>query len=247
MRAPLVLLVTLVLGATPAAAITVFNNGSAPPNPANVIDHDIFSDEHVYVNDFRCFASFPCANPGAPTTLAIVAGGVVMNAEARNRSTLIIAGGAVLDDVFMDEMGHVLISAGLIGDDLFARDVVMEGGEVAGEVSVSQLGRMRWSGGQIGGRITLFVDSLLEVVGTGFAINGLPVPYGDTNGLALPPPNPDLTRTLTGVLSSGEAFEVDFIDSGPSAVLFLVSVPEPSAACLALAALVALRRRSRPR
>lgn len=229
-----------------ARAYVVYNNGLAPPNSANVIDHGIFADEYVYVNDHGCAASFACASPGAPTTVSIVAGGMVGSAEARNRSILLLDGGTVFEDVFMEELGSVVFSAGLIGDDLFARDVTMTGGRVAGDVSVAQAGSMRWSGGQIDGRVTLFFDTLFEVVGSGFAINGMPVPYGDPLGLALPPPNPDFTRTLSGFLASGEAFEMDYLDPGPSAVLLLVAAPEPGAALLvavALAASVALRPR----
>ena len=100
--APVSTLILGVYGVANAVPI-VINNGSAPPNAANVIDvADDYSDDSVYVRNVGCQPGWPavfphdlCPSPGAPTEVEIVTGGEARYLLAYDSSTIEITGGTV--------------------------------------------------------------------------------------------------------------------------------------------------------
>jgi hypothetical protein len=290
------LFVSLLL-ATPVGAAPiqlVINNGLAPPDPANVIDadYDPFLFD-VFVRNVGCGSSFPldapCDQPGAPTRVALVAGGVINEIlavfdtsvlEVTGGSTLLLRafdgstlllrggtvtntlqtggsayvsitggsveqfsypgesslvdveggtlarilptgesltllrGGSVTDYVAASGFATVKMSAGTVGTFLAAFTsgrVELCGGSVGGELSTNELGSVLWSGGAVGGLVVADGSSTITIEGTGFAIDGVPVPDG---------PLPDQTgtvcgtRVLSGTLASGEPFANPFAHDG---------------------------------
>jgi hypothetical protein len=75
----------------------LINNGSAPPDPANVIDYDT-SPDSVYVRNVGCGVSDPngpCSAPGDPTTVGVVDFGYVPHLHVLDSSATIMTGGNV--------------------------------------------------------------------------------------------------------------------------------------------------------
>jgi hypothetical protein len=88
----------LVLPLAAQAADVVINNGLAPPNPANVIDHH--TSDAVYVRNVGCppgwpttNASDPCPSPGAATEVLIAEGGEVSGLHVHDSSIAAIESG----------------------------------------------------------------------------------------------------------------------------------------------------------
>jgi hypothetical protein len=76
---------------------------------------------------------------------------------------------------------------------------------------------------------------LIEIIGSGFAVDGIPVAFGDVSGLS---------GTLTGLLLSGELLSNTF-ERANGGVIRLVAVPEPATGLILGAGLIALAARTR--
>ena len=77
---------------------------------------------------------------------------------------------------------------------------VVAGADIGNRIRIYQTSVVRLRGGAIGsGEIFAFDSSLVEIAGSGFAVEGLPVPHGDLTGRK---------GRLTGVLESGEPLDV---------------------------------------
>jgi hypothetical protein len=128
---------------------------------------------------------------------------------------------------------------------VFASRVHLRGGRVGGELAGNDSAALVWSGGVVEGRLKPYGSATLTVLGSGFAVDGVPV--GD--GLL-----PAQEGILSGTLASGEAFATGFchdgcIDEFLNPVTGRIRVPEPSGGLggAAAVALAALRRRPRLR
>jgi hypothetical protein len=76
------------------AAVVVINNGLDCSSPGNVIDHDGYQSDNVYVQNVGCDGTveYPCAFPRDPTEVCLVDGGIVDYLNAFESSTITIAG-----------------------------------------------------------------------------------------------------------------------------------------------------------
>lgn len=157
-------------------------------------------------------------------------GGRVARVLPAGASRFVLARGAVEDHVAASGAGRIVVSSGTIGTFLAGFDaasVRLRGGAVGGPLSANgALVAAIWSGGTVGGDVLADGGSTLLVQGSGFAVDGTPVPDGplpSQSGLVCG------TQVLTGT----------------------IVVPEPGRAIAGLAVLAALsaveRRRSRAR
>ena len=214
-------------------------------------DNDINFDLHqwqLYVNNVGCWTSAPCDDTGDPTTVALVAGGLLQAVDSRDSSTFVLDGGTVLGDLYAGEYGNFEIisgeAKGTIADEGYG-SVVISGGTVDGGVG-SRVGSVVVTGGTVENGITtgaslrvsggsiqgdLIVDGIAEIDGSGFAVNGVPVAFGDVSAT---------TGVLTGVLASGDPLSVSFYRSGFSTLgqIQLVDVPEPQTLTLVAGTIV---------
>ncbi len=114
----------------------------------------------------------------------------------------------------------------------------LTGGTVGGAVEAHQSGVVRINGGSIAGPLrsfdTGFLQSLIEVRGTGFAVDGVPISDGP---LTAP------SGRLTGTLTSGDPIDVNFEHLGANGAQGLITVPEPTSLAPALLALMFVARR----
>ncbi len=158
-------------------------------------------------------------------------------------SELNISGGSI-EDLSASSESQIDIAGGSI--DLlttFDSRIVMKSGEV-GTVQLFGRSSMLLSGGRVGnsGRADFNISgrSELEVVGTHFLLDGLPIPGLDSPGDTVILESRG-GAGLTGSLADDTDFRLrlrqEFID--PNATLRITLIPEPSSVSLASAALVA--------
>lgn len=236
-------LALVVLTVGPAGATTfVIDNGSAPPDPANVISAVAPGDEYE-VRD---------APGGASTAVAVVdpaefgwlrvydassvslEGGTGQVVSAGDQSSIVIDGGIVNFISITDQASLVLESGGhRLGPDSYfsvfgdATATILGGIVADSGLDVGERGHVAIFGGQFltldgdpPGRWTIGGEGVVTVHGSGFAVDGVPVAIGP---VTVP------GGRLTGILESGEPLDVAF-GVGASATLLLV--PEPSLALL---------------
>lgn len=242
MRLPIAPVLALLLLPLSAGAVTIINNGLAPPNPANVID--VLIPEAVFVT--------------TATTVALVDGGQVGDQglerlEAFDTSVIQMSGGLVWDDIFAHDSATVLMTGGVVQSGVIAfgsSSVTIEGGTVStgvfvddfAEVFISGVLSPNLSGSHFGvatvtgGSSWLLMNaelsSTIRIVGGGFAVGGVPVGFGELPAIF------GTAGTLTGVLQSGEALNTNFsraVDGPLITGKIILVAPEPS--LLALAAL----------
>lgn len=120
-------------------------------------------------------------------------------------------------------------------------DVLLSGGTIDGDVVASEVASIVMSGGTVGGSILAEGSADIQIFGSDFRVDGVPVPIGTllaTSGL------------LTGTLDSGEALSNLFIqgESGPDATYTgsIILVPEPDVGLLALLGTIVLALGRRP-
>ena len=227
----LVGLFTLLSGGTAHAAYIFINNGLAPPNPANVIDDGTYSGDFILVRNVGCttpgLVNDPCPSYGDPTDVELTIGGAVKYLYPRDTSTVTMNGGTV--------------------DSLWAQDfstITMNGGTVAWDMGAFDSSTITMNGGTVlAGLVTHDSGALIEIVGSDFAVDGVPVPYGDLSAQ---------TGILTGTLALGGVLNNDFRHGGYGGwawgTITLSAIPEPNTALLPSLGLVGLgaRRRRAP-
>jgi len=243
---------TLTLGGVqPATAVTILiNNGLAPPNPENVIDDFLVMGtfDLVKVRNAGCGAAPGlCTAPGAPTTVAIVDGGVAANVLADGSSHVDMQGGDVYG-LFLAASGSASISmtGGNVHFVLEASEdsqISFLGGYVEAQVRGFDAAHITIAGGSIGSggaqaEIRTFNQALIEIIGSDFAIDGIPVAFGDISAAS---------GRITGRLASGDLLDDRFERVSGQGTIRLIANPEPGTGllvALGLLALGAARRRA---
>lgn len=252
--ASLLAAVLLGLPAAAGAADVLLANGSAPPDPANVIGDATYVNDHLWVRNVGCppgglaDPGADCPAPGAPTALAVVPGGDVGRLSVRDSSSIEMSGGAVGGGSFgivfrVADSASVSVTGGTVnGENLAISDaahltwdggftpgtlivagsasadirsgtiatwldvggsstVVLSGGNVGNSTFTSSSSRLTVRGGSVGSALDALHTSVIVIEGTGFEVDGSPVPYG---------PLAATSGILDGLLASGEAFSTEF-------------------------------------
>jgi hypothetical protein len=157
---------------------------------------------------------------------------------------LLLLGGTVTSEVTVNDNSSVLLDGATIST-LRVNDngqAVVQSGHIDAGILAANGAIVTWSGGTIGsgaiGTLSAYNVSTIEVVGTGFALDGEPIPFG---------PLPASYGILTGTLASGEAFQAGVFNQDPYGVYngtIVVVAPEPQlAGLLASGAIVLLAGR----
>ena len=235
---------TLALGIA-AQALTI-DNGQDCSNSYNVIDHWDWWEHEIEVRD----------GSGGPTEVCVVDGGAVGDLHrrlmARDTSTITMTGGRVGWELWAMESSTITVSGGQVDQRTWvfnSSTVTVSGGDLH-QVIAADSSTVTVSGGTVrglrarnnatltllGGTITDDLSAgnvaLLKVVGSGFQVDGVPVPLGN------------LTATsgrLTGLLASGDSLNANFFQGGASPNDGTIRlVPEPSTALLLGAGLLGI-------
>jgi hypothetical protein len=187
----------------------VINNGLAPPFPDNILDHDAFANDVVYIRNVGCgdlLAYAYCPNPGDPTASEMVEGGKVSSYYVFDTSTITMLGGQVSGQMQAMDSAEIIVRNGSIGNYLAAlgtSTVSLYSGNVGRFLHAGDHSVLSWYGGSVGGRLEADDDSILNVFGHDFRVDGKPVPPGPIEG--------KWYGGLTGTLASGEPFGNFFI------------------------------------
>jgi hypothetical protein len=175
-----VLALTLASSGAAYAADVVINNGQAPPDPANLIGDTSYQDDDVYVQNVGCPPGWPEGAPDDPCT------------SPGDPTEVEVAPGARVWELSAHESSAITVTGGTVENSYLRADasstVTMSGGTVEDELAADGA-------------------STITIVGSGFMVDGMPVPYGDLTAL---------TATLTGTLASGDPIDNVFYQGGGS-------------------------------
>ena len=229
----IVVLVILLLCAHPTSAIIYFNDGQI-----HNIDYAIYDGVRV---DFEA--------PGTQTTVNLPSEGYIAESlHGYNDSRLNISGGRISKFLWAHGSSQVNISDGSIG--FFcswdSSQANISGGSINDLVSygssqIDIFGGSIWrlfgdsssqvniTGGEIEGGLYLWYQSVIQIFGYDFAVDGTPFGYGELGSILGGSPWYEPLRHLTGTLLSGELIDTDFY-IGEDAKIVLI--PEPASAML---------------
>jgi hypothetical protein len=149
-----------------------------------------------------------------------------------------MSGGTVEGYLKPSDSSTVTMSGGWVSE-LFASGsstVTMSGGILRFQLTAYESSTVTINGGIVRG-LGATHSSVIKIEGSGFEVDGVPVPYGDLTAE---------TGTLTGTLASGDPVEYFFYQGQAGGAFYtgtisLVEyVPEPSTAALQACALLAL-------
>ncbi|MEB2344543.1 MAG: hypothetical protein OZ948_07385 [Deltaproteobacteria bacterium] len=257
------LALVLLLAGTARATTFVIDNGSAPPDPANVIGA-VTPDDGYEVRDSPGGAStaVEVVDPAEfywlqlyDASSASILGGTGTIVSAGDQSSIVMSGGT-FNFIFLGGGASLVLDGG--GNGTLAdsgletygdASATILGGQVSDNgLSVYDRSQVTIRGGSFvslgsgpePGHLGVYDEGVVRVYGTGFAIDGIPVPLGPVTG----------GGRLTGILESGEPLDVGF---GVSSSAVLLLVPEPAPALLlasglgGLGGLAAARARGRAR
>jgi len=243
----LLLVVLAGLAPQPATALLLNDGGT------HIISDATYTGDTIYVRNANCGSSLDprasCASPGVPTDLSVTSGATVGQLEARDSSTIDMSGGTI--NTFVDSYGtsQVTISGGLVTYSASANDTStfeISGGNlpygiwVYGEANFTLTGGLLNSldtygsskatlrGGSIYVLLWSHENSTIEVVGSGFQVDGTPVGEG---------PLLATSGVLSGTLENGNAINNSFYVYDSSSI---VLVPEPDTVVLGVTALLGL-------
>lgn len=195
-----------------AHAETFFNDGGF-----HTIDYVINDGVHVLSN----------------TQIEVVPGGEITQwLQTNGSSSAIISGGIVDGIVSSSDNSHITISSGHLGADCRAFNngtIDFSGGVISGNFRSDHYGSITYSGGLLLGDIyaggSIKSDySTIQIIGSNFAIGGVPVSFGSYFAADYP------SGHLTGMLQDGTLLDHDFLIYDESRIV--LSIPEPSSIIL---------------
>jgi hypothetical protein len=170
-----------------SAASVVINNGLAPPNPANVINaSNSFPGigQNVDVQNVGCNVNLidPCPSPGAPTSVALVTGGVVGSALAAHETSSITMSGGMAGGLGTWDSSSATMSGGSVSDldAMNSSAITMSGGSVGGELAAFDMSSVTVSGGTINANVHAGEAASLTISGGNFTGSLLGVDAGST-------------------------------------------------------------------
>ncbi len=196
----------------------VINNGLAPPNPENIIDDWTYQDAFVHVRNVGCPPGWPgsgfpvddCPSPGPPTEVEMADDGEATYLFVYDSSTVTMTGGSVLSGIVQA---------------LDSSTVTMTAGSA--RLRANHFSTITVTGGMISQYLSTYDSSTITIVGRGFEVDAVPVPYGDLTAQ---------TGRLTGAFASGDPVDNVFYQGGwtetpctlaspCSGIITLVSLP----------------------
>jgi hypothetical protein len=224
--------VILTIGAPAQGDTILINNGSS-----NVIDDPTtHQNNSLIVRNVGCppgggSPTDPCPSPGDPTEVVIVEGGWVETLGVYDTSTITMTGGTLESTMVAHDSSTIAVSGGALLDDLIATDfstLTMSGGTVGRYLAAHYSSTVTLTGGAVSDSLRARHTSTFTIVGSGFAVDGISVPFGNLT---------TLTGTLTGTLASGDSLNSVFYQGGyngpeGSYTGIIRLVPEPSTALL---------------
>jgi hypothetical protein len=250
MRQRILLVLSLLVSATPTTGgssdafaascriainpVVVIDNGSAPPNPDNIVDTP---------------SGWPNLCVQSQTTVAIDPGGVIGGTGegsvfVLDTSRVDVRGGSATT-IFALDSSRITLSDGSV--ERFATEGGATGlitGGLMQHLSARDNSWIEfWGGGfasTANSDIIAAQDAQIDILGADFAVNGIPIGFGPI------PANPNPFGRLTGTLASGQPLDVLFQfehlygNTSTINLVFQQPIPEPSTALLLASGLIGL-------
>jgi hypothetical protein len=182
---------------------------------------------------------------GEPTTINVLNGGNISAPPAAlsvsHDSKINISGGSV-GSLGATDNSRVTMSSGSVESHYFAASgnalIIMSGGTVGGQLQTWGNGQVILSGGVVMSNLSAFDSGQITIVGSNFAIDGIPVDFGQyfasdfAGGQGI----------LTGMLFSGDLLNNSFYISTDASITL---IPEPaSLLLLSLGSLLAIQKKT---
>jgi hypothetical protein len=172
-------------------------------------------------------------SPGVRTTVNLVAGGSVDSLYGDQDSRVNISGGNVSYNMIAVSNCRATMSGGTIGTSTSILDanfaaygnslITMLGGTVYHDLDISGTSRFEWSGGNVGRNLYVTTTANLTIEGTNFAINGIPVNFGQYYASDFS------SGILTGILANSDVINNQFVIRNSASITL---VPEPASAVI---------------
>ena len=140
-------------------------------------------------------------------TITMSGGRVGRSVHAYDSSAITVTGGYISTALLADDSATITMSGGSVIYNLIGWGsslIAMTGGSVGNVVSVES-SAINIGGGEVSHRLWAKDSSTITVVGRDFAVDGVPVPYGDLTAMY---------GALTGALASGDAINTVFHQGG---------------------------------
>jgi len=216
MRTRLLFLTLLLFLLTSAQATVIFNDGQA-----HNVDYQITEQVEVRNN--------PSTNK--PTVLNLLSGSSFsLSVKAYDSSSTNLSGGSVYGSLQLYDYATAQISSGSITYQLMADGnnyIDFCGGNVGEFVIAYNSATVKMSGGSVGLGFRINYDSVVVIQGDNFLVNGQTVEYGEIKSLLGGSHFDEPTRSLSGMLSSGETLNTNFW-IGQNGRIILEPIPEPA-------------------
>ena len=164
-----------------------------------------------------------------------ISGGSIRQLLALGSSRVSFYGGSIGEALAAHGSSQVDISGGSIGgllDACYSSQVHISGGSIGTYLFAWHSSQVHISGGYVGGSLFADYEGILTILGSDFAVDGVPFGYGELTSIlgsdSFDPDEP--TRHLTGTLASGELIGNDFYIGHDAKI---VLIPAPGALVLA--------------
>jgi hypothetical protein len=164
----------------------------------------------------------------------ILGGSIGYYLEANDRSQVTVSGGSIAGYLEANDNSQVSFSGGSTGSNLVARDssqVSFSGGSIGNSLLADDTSQINFFGGSVGDSLIADFDGVLTIIGSDFAVDGVPFGYGELTSILGGIYHLEPSRHLTGTLASGGSIDNDFY-IGNDAKIELIPVPAPGALVL---------------
>lgn len=234
--------VSIVSGGWVKQSLGVYEDGWATISQGKV-GESIERGDGIYLNDnsYLDFLSgdLTCDMFTSDNATMTMSGGLLRyNLNAGGQSDVFVSGGQVLRDLIAYEQSEIVISGGTISGWFGIADdgtATVSGGTFGYGIKAGRYDGSEWG---------LTDTGVITFEGMGFAINGVPVNYGDYASSYANPINyygyPGLGGTLTGTLANGQSINEPFYIFSDADIIL---VPEPSTLLLLGLGAVMLKKR----
>ena len=158
--------------------------------------------------------------------ITMLNGRIDQDCHTYDNSQMTFSGGTV-KTLQSQDSSQVTMSGGTMEYNLTATDtsqVTMSGGTIWGGLYATDGSQVNWSGGTVGGFLYSYRGSDFTINGVDFAIDGVPIEYGNITSMLGGVPNNEPWRTLTGTLANGDAIN-NLFKVGDTAKIILVPPP----------------------
>ncbi|MHC4461408.1 MAG: hypothetical protein ACYS6W_02265 [Planctomycetota bacterium] len=155
-------------------------------------------------------------------------GGGMYNLWAYDNSQIVVSGGSIYNNLIGDGSNQITVLDGLIGGTIYVTNychATVSGGLIEEGLRVRNNGQMTLSGGLIYDTLEVEPEGILTIEGLDFAVDGVPVGYGNLMSILGGNIYDEPTRHLTGTLANGDPVDNDFYIGGDAKIVLAPAPP----------------------